>query len=71
MDADSWNGGVTMKTNKKGRNRSNGAAFNTASSKANYIRSRLTMFIVRIAVWGLIPAKLATFLIQREGLLHE
>jgi hypothetical protein len=60
-----------MKTNKKGRDRGDGAALNRHSLKSDYIRSHLKAFIVRLAVWGLIPANLAQWLIQHGGLLHE
>ena len=35
------------------------------------IRSSIKAIIVRLAIYGLIPAGLATYLIQRGGLKHE
>lgn len=46
------------------------AGYGDASTCVNHtpIRSRLKAVIVSLAVWGLIPAALGTWLIQRGGL---
>jgi hypothetical protein len=45
------------------------AAFDSRNLTA--IRSRFKSLIVRLALWGLIPAGLASWLIQRGGLRHD
>lgn len=51
----------------------NPTAFETAPDKANHtpIASRIKAAIVALAVWGLIPAGLATWLLRRLHLGAE
>ncbi len=35
------------------------------------MKTRIKQFIVRLTVWGLIPASVAAWLIRRGGLSHE
>lgn len=60
-----------MTKKEKGRNRSDGATFNTDSSTRKDIRYCLKMAIGRMAVWGVIPVGLAMFLIQHGGMRHD
>jgi len=58
-----------MSTNNKGRDRWHGATQKTTDNRnPTAIQSRIKTVIVRLAVWGVIPAGLATWLIQRGGL---
>lgn len=60
-----------MTRKKNGRDRCNGAtrkAFYTADH--NNIRSHIKAAIVRLALWGVLPVKLADWLIHRRGLRH-
>jgi len=58
-----------MNKNNKGRDRWHGATPKTSDSR-NFtaIHSGIKAAIVRLAVWGVIPASFATWLIQRGGL---
>jgi hypothetical protein len=49
------------------------AGYDTAFDSRNHspIRTRIRAVIVSLAVWGLISAGLAAWLIQRGGLRHE
>lgn len=63
-----------MTTKKKpapGGNRETG--YDTAFDSRNHspIRTRIKAAIVCLAVWGLLPAGFATWIIQRGGLRHE
>jgi hypothetical protein len=60
---------------RKAANAGERAAFGAAVTKHNKrdaiaIRSRLKALLVRLAVWGLIPPALTSWLIQRGGLRH-
>ena len=60
----------------KGRDRRHGATQKASDSQNDTEAGRkwrggLKMAIVRLAVWGLIPAGLATWIIHRGWLLHE
>lgn len=58
-----------MTTKTKGRNGGDRPTPKTSDSrKPTLILSGIKAAIVRLAVWGLIPADLATWLIQRGGL---
>jgi hypothetical protein len=58
-----------MFTKTKGRNGGNRPTLKTCDSRnPTLIRSNVKAAVVRLAVWGLIPASLATWLIQRGGL---
>lgn len=57
---------MTRKT--KGRNRWHGATFKTSRTNVSRVQSRIKAAIVWLAVWGLIPAAIAAWLIQRGGL---
>ena len=59
-----------MTTKKKAARAGTRTASNTAFDSRNPtpIHSGLKAAIVRLAVWGLIPASFATWLIQRGGL---
>lgn len=46
------------------------AASNISCSRNHSIRPRIKAAIVRLALWGLLPVKLAEWLIQRGGLRH-
>lgn len=60
-----------MTTKTKGRDRWNGATAKTTDSRNHTkIAARIKAMIVRLAVWGVIPAGFATRLIQRGGLRH-
>lgn len=50
-----------------------GTGYGDASTCGNDtpIRGRLKALIVRLALWGLIPAGLASWLIQRGGMRNE
>lgn len=48
-----------------------GAQIKKSHQHYTAIRGRISGVIVCLAVWGLIPAGLATWLIQRGGLRHE
>lgn len=47
--------------------------YDTAFDSRNHrlIRTRIKAAIVFLALWGFIPAGLATWIIQRGGLRHE
>lgn len=47
-----------------------GKSDTTRDGKSTPIQSRVKGLIVRLAVWGLIPANVATWLIQRGGMRH-
>ena len=56
---------------KKAAPAGTGTASNTAhDSQNNTIRPRIKAAIVRLALWGLLPVKLAEWLIQHGGLRH-
>jgi hypothetical protein len=57
-----------MTIQEKGRNRENGAAFTNCLRVSH---STTKAAIVRLALWGLIPAGLASWLILRGGMRHE
>ena len=59
-----------MSKNDKGRDRLASGAAPKASDSRNHtpIHSSIKRAIVRLAVWGIIPAGFATWLIQRGGL---
>lgn len=58
-----------MTKNNKGRDRWHGATPKTTDShNPTAIHSVVKAVIVRLALWGLIPAGFATWLIQRGGL---
>lgn len=58
-----------MTKNNTGRNRWHGATLKTTASRNHTaIHSDINAAIVRLAIWGVIPAGLATRLIQRGGL---
>jgi len=59
-----------MTTKKKAARAGTRTASDTAFDSLNHtpIHSRIKAAIVRLALWGLIPASLATWLIQRGGL---
>lgn len=58
-----------MPTKTKGRDRWHGATPKTSdSSNPTAIHPSIKALIVRLALWGLIPAGWATWLIQRGGL---
>jgi hypothetical protein len=58
---------MTEKT--KGRNGGDHSTLKTSDSrKRTAIRSRIKAGIVRMAVWGLVPAGFASWLIRRGGL---
>ncbi|GHT94708.1 hypothetical protein AGMMS49545_16430 [Betaproteobacteria bacterium] len=60
-----------MRQKEKGRTVTTTVApLNRYSAKPDYIRSRLKAAIVRLAVWGLVPANLAKWMIQHGGLSH-
>lgn len=59
-----------MTKNNKGRNGGNRPTPKTSDSRNHSIRSRIKAAIVRLALWGLLPPKLAEWLIQRGGLRH-
>lgn len=46
------------------------AASKNQSGRNHSIRPRIKAGIVRLALWGLLPVKLAEWLIQRGGLRH-
>jgi len=48
-----------------------GAQINASQANDTPIRGRIKAAIVALAVWGLIPPGLATWIIQRGGLRHE
>ena len=61
---------MTKKT--KGRIGGNRATPKTTDSHNHTeTATRIKAVIVRLAVWGVIPADFATWLIQRGGLRHE
>lgn len=59
-----------MTKNNKGRDRLVSGATPKAFYKQNpsRIRSSIKVVVVRLALWGLIPANLASWMIQRRGL---
>lgn len=58
-----------MTTKTKGRNGGDRPTPKTSDSRNHTpIHSSIKAAIVRLAVWGLIPASFATWLIQRGGL---
>lgn len=59
-----------MTTKKKAARAGTRTAFDTAFDSRNHtpIHSIIKAAIVRLAAWGVIPANLATWLIQRGGL---
>lgn len=58
-----------MVDNKKAARFSPAASKKNKDSKTNYnVRAVLKTVIVRLAVWGVIPASLAQWVIQRGGL---
>ena len=59
-----------MTKNNKGRDRLASGATPKAFHNRNpsRIRSGIKVAIVRLALWGVIPANLATWMIQRGGL---
>jgi hypothetical protein len=60
-----------MTRNTKGRDRWNGATPQSSDScNPTPIRSGIKTAIVRLALWGVIPAGLATWLINHTGLKH-
>lgn len=65
--------GEAMTTKTKGRAGGHQATPNTSTSTCNFtgIVSRLKATIVTLAVWGIVPMRLASWLIQRGGLRHE
>lgn len=46
------------------------AASKNQSGRNHSIRPRIKAAIVRLALWGLLPVRLAEWLIQRGGLRH-
>ena len=62
---------ITKEKPAPGGNRDTG--YDTAFVDTNHtpLRSRIKAIIINLALWGLIPAALATWLIQRGGLRHE
>ena len=44
---------------------------NNENTPKSYTKKRAKAVIVWLAVWGLIPAGVATWLLQRGGLRHE
>lgn len=54
-----------------GCNREAGNGVATTRVKSTPIRTHLKAAIVNLALWGLIPDALATWMIRRGGLLHE
>lgn len=46
------------------------AASKNQCSRNHSIRHRIKAAIMRLALWGLLPVKLAEWLIQRGGLRH-
>lgn len=59
---------MTRKT--KGRNRWHGATPKAFCADNHSIRTRIDAAIVRLAVWGVLPVKLADWLINRGGPGH-
>jgi len=57
-----------MTRKEKGRNRNGATPKISDSRNPTAIHSSIKVAIVRLAVWGLIPVNLATWLIQRGGL---
>jgi hypothetical protein len=58
-----------MTKNNKGRNGGDRPSLKTTDARnATLIRGSLKAAIVRLAVWGLIPARFASWLIQCGGL---
>lgn len=58
-----------MTTNNKGCAVQSVAALNIPERR-DYIRSAVKTLIVNLALWRVIPGRLATWLIQRGGLKH-
>lgn len=59
------------KDNAQGAGNPEGAQINKSHQHDTPIRGRIKALIVTLALWGLIPAGLATWIIQRGGLRHE
>lgn len=61
-----------MTRNNKGRNRWHGATPKASDSRnPTPIHSSIKAAILRLAVWGVVPAGFATWLIERGGLKDE
>lgn len=59
--------------NKKAAPAGTGATPKNTSTQRHFTRARgaIKAAIVTLAVWGVIPARLASWLIQRGGLKHD
>lgn len=61
-----------MTTKTKGRNGGDRATPMTATSRnSTATKARIKAIIVGAACWGVLPVKLAEWLIRRGGLRHE